>query len=121
MTDPVYDIGDRRELGLDNIADANGSPVDPDGITITIREPDGTKWAFAKAHLTNPTAGTWFVEFTIRRTGKHCVLVETSGNITMAEEYFFHTRRRQTVAAGEAVAPTGGATINGYAPTVTMS
>lgn len=121
MTDPTYDIGDRRSFGYEGIADEDGTPVDPTTVTIMVTEPDGTKTVFSKADMDNPAVGTWLIGFTLRLPGRHVVNLSTSGNLTRADVYFCHVRRPQGYQLGEVVAGTGAAAADGLPATLSTS
>ena len=122
MSDPVYDIADRRTLGYD-VVDDMGNPVDPEFISFLITEPGGrkTKIVTGDPELINPAVGTWEITFVCQRPGRHIVRVETSGNVQMGDEYFFQVRRPQAYKVGEFVLGRGRATAAGIAPTVSAA
>jgi len=122
MSDPIYDIADRRTLGYD-VVDDMGNPVDPDFISFLITEPGGrkTKYVTGDPELANPAVGTWEVNFVCERPGRHVVRVETSGNVQMGDEYFFQVRRPQGSRVGEFVIGRGRAIAAGEPPTVSAA
>lgn len=51
--------------------DTAGSPIDPENITLTITEPDGSVVSKVKADLTNPTVGTWQFRHKLTQSGTY--------------------------------------------------
>ena len=105
MSDPIYSIGDKNVIGR-TWTYLDGTPVDPDFASITVREPDGLLTKFLKADMTNPTIGTWLITWTFRKSGRHVFTFETAGNVGKTDEYFVQVRRRQGYPVGQAVIAT---------------
>lgn len=57
----VYDIGDLVRVSA-AFTDENGNPADPDDVTLTILQPDGTVVEKAMVDLGNDETGTWYFE-----------------------------------------------------------
>jgi hypothetical protein len=93
----VYDIGDRRKLSVD-IADENGTAVDPDEVRFLMSEPDGfvTTYEYGlDPEIVRTGVGSYHLEWDCAEPGNHVWRVEASGNVAVAEEAFFHVRQSQ--------------------------
>ena len=97
MTTPAHDIGDLRRLAVlfKNLA---GQPSDPTGIIFKIREPDDVLTTFTfgtDVELVKSSVGSYHVDFTISKSGRHVWRFAGSGNLVATEEQDFYARRTE--------------------------
>lgn len=95
MTTPAHDIGDLRRLTgqFKNIA---GAVKDPTTITFKMREPDGvlTTHVFPTV-IVKDSIGTYHVDWTIAKAGRHVWRFEGVGALVATEEQDFYARRTE--------------------------
>ncbi len=95
MTTPAHDIGDLRRL-TGQFKDIAGVVKDPTTITFKMREPDGvlTTHVFP-AVIVKDSTGTYHVDFTITKAGRHVWRFEGTGDVVATEEQDFFARRTE--------------------------
>lgn len=96
MTTPAYNIGAEKRL-IGSFTDIADAPVDPTGITLSIREPDGVLVTKALVDLTPAGTGVYTYDYTIVKPGRHIVRWEGTAGTFAADEDEFYARRKEAV------------------------
>lgn len=97
MTDGLYDIGDTVELAGD-FTDLDGTPADPDAVTLSIKAPDGTVTEIEQGDLSSGDTGSWTYLYSPDQAGLYWYRFQGVGSVEAAEEKVFRVRRRHVPA-----------------------
>lgn len=91
----THDIGDVVKL-TGTFKNASGTLTDPDTVTLTVLEPDGTT---STPTASSSSTGIWTANVTIDQSGTWRYRFEGTGAVVTAEEGAFDVRPRRVPAA----------------------